>query len=79
MQQIWSKQKGKIDDERFNAVTMLLNIQLKEAKWWRDACLSYFQTFSEMPIPSQYPQPENNLEYYKSLHFPFAPGTNGTN
>jgi alpha-glucuronidase len=79
MQQIWSEQKGKIDEERFNAVTMLLSIQLKEAKWWRDACLSYFQTFSGMPIPSQYPQPEKSLEYYKGLNFPFAPGINGTN
>lgn len=28
----------------------LLNVQLKNAKEWRDTCLKYFQTFSKMPI-----------------------------
>lgn len=53
---------------------MLLQIQLKEARWWRDACLSYFKQFSKMELPENVPQPEHNLDYYKSLKFPFAPG-----
>jgi alpha-glucuronidase len=53
---------------------MLLNVQLEEAKWWRDACLLYFQTFSKQSIPSNYEQPAKSLDYYKSLRFPFAPG-----
>ena len=28
----------------------LLNVQLENAKEWRDTCLKYFQTFSKMPI-----------------------------
>ena len=63
-----------IDAERFNHVSMLLGIQEKEAVWWRNACLLYFQTFSKMPIPSHYEQPDHTLEYYKSLRFPYAPG-----
>ena len=74
MQQLWSKQKNKVDVERFRQVTMLLNVQEKEAVWWRNACLLYFQTFSKMPIPANYEQPDQTLEYYKSLRFPFAPG-----
>jgi len=53
---------------------MLLEIKIEEAKWWRNACLLYFQTFSGMPIPAGYEQPDKTLDYYKSLRFPFAPG-----
>jgi alpha-glucuronidase len=53
---------------------MLLGIQEKDAVWWRNACLLYFQTFSKMPIPAHYEQPDQSLEYYKSLRFPYAPG-----
>lgn len=74
MRATWIKQKNKIDEERFNHVLMLLNIQEKEAVWWRDACLLYFQTFSRMPIPVVYEKPAHTLEYYKSLRFPYAPG-----
>jgi alpha-glucuronidase len=70
----WLKQKTKIDEQRFNQVKMLLEVQIEEAKWWRNACLLYFQTFSKMPIPSGYEKPDKTLEYYKSLRFPFAPG-----
>ncbi len=70
----WSGLVKKIDPERFNHVSMLLGIQEKEAVWWRNACLLYFQTFSKMPIPAHYEQPDQTLEYYKSLRFPYAPG-----
>lgn len=74
MQRDWQKQQTKVDAQRFKEVSMLLNVQLEEAKWWRDACLLYFQTFSKQPIPSNYEQPAKTLDYYKSLRFPFAPG-----
>lgn len=74
MQNKWNSIKNYIDAERFEHVKMLLNIQHNEAVWWRDACLSYFQTFSGKPVPSIYPQPAQTLSYYKSLNFPYAPG-----
>ena len=74
MQQQWNRLEKFIDAERFNQVKQLLNIQVKDAIWWRNACLLYFQTFSNMPIPSVYEQPDRTLEYYKSLRFPYAPG-----
>lgn len=77
MQKTWATINGLIDNERFNQVKQLLSIQEKEAVWWRDACLSYFQTFSKMPIPATYEQPAHPLDYYKALRFPLAPG-NGT-
>ncbi|MGB5667036.1 MAG: alpha-glucuronidase, partial [Maribacter sp.] len=71
---IWEKVKPYISDEDFNEVRMLLEIQLKEAKWWRDACLLYFQTYSKKQLPVGVEKPSETLEYYKSLKFPFAPG-----
>lgn len=70
----WNALEGKMDKERFSQVKQLLNVQLEEAVWWREACLLYFQTFSREPIPASYPQPVKSLDYYKSLRFPFAPG-----
>ena len=73
-QQQWNKLETNVDKERFAQVKQLLNIQLKDAIWWRNACLLYFQTFSKMPIPSNYEQPDKTLEYYKSIRILFAPG-----
>ncbi|MGK2862133.1 MAG: alpha-glucuronidase family glycosyl hydrolase [Chitinophagaceae bacterium] len=74
IQQEWNQLEKLIDKERFQHVKMLLAIQVKEAKWWRNACLLYFQTFSQMDIPAEYEKPDNTLDYYKSLRFPYAPG-----
>ncbi len=74
MQKKWNEQKTYVDNDRFEQVKMLLTIQEKEAVWWRNACLLYFQTYSKNPIPAQYEKPDQTLEYYHALLFPFAPG-----
>lgn len=70
----WKQVKTYISDDQYNEVRMLLEIQLQEAKWWRNASLLYFQTFSGRELPDGVGRPEENLEYYKSLKFPYAPG-----
>ncbi len=74
MQQSWNSISAHIDPERSEQVKMLLAIQEKEAVWWRNSCLLYFQTFSKLPLPNGYEQPDQTLEYYKALKFPYAPG-----
>jgi alpha-glucuronidase len=74
MQKQWAQLSAFVDAERFKQVSMLLAVQEKEAVWWRNACLLYFQQFSGMPIPAQYEKPDQDIEYYKSLRFPYAPG-----
>lgn len=76
MQSTWNQIRNHLEESRFNEVQMLLNIQLKEAKWWRDACLLYFQQFSGKELPKGVEKPSQTLEYFKSLEFPFAPGNN---
>jgi alpha-glucuronidase len=74
MQKTWEGLKASVDEERFNHIKMLLAVQETEAVWWRNACLLYFSTFARKPIPSQYEQPEHNLEYYRNLRPQFVPG-----
>ncbi len=74
MQETWDGLKEFVDPERHAQVAAFLAIQKKEAKWWRDSSIAYFQTFSGRPIPEGYEPPEHSLEYYKSLEFPYAPG-----
>ncbi|SEQ20387.1 alpha-glucuronidase family glycosyl hydrolase [Neolewinella agarilytica] len=70
----WKSLSGRLDQERYESVRMHLEIQEKEAKWWRDACLAYFQSFSGMPVPAELEKPTHSLEYYEGLTFPYAPG-----
>lgn len=74
MAQTWQGLAPFVDAERHAQVATFLRIQQQEAKWWRDASIAYFQTFSKRPLPSGFAPPEQSLEYYKSLEFPYAPG-----
>ncbi|MCX2680249.1 alpha-glucuronidase family glycosyl hydrolase [Galbibacter sp. EGI 63066] len=74
MQAAWQKMKPFITSNQFKEVNMLLKIQLKEAKWWRDASMLYFQTFSKREFPKEMEKPTKTLDYYQSLKFPYAPG-----
>ncbi len=74
MQKQWESLRSGVDEERFRHVQMLLAVQEEEARWWRDACLQYFQTFSQKPLPQGVEKPAKPLEYYKRLKFPYAPG-----
>ncbi|TRX16038.1 alpha-glucuronidase family glycosyl hydrolase [Flavobacterium franklandianum] len=76
MNTTWDKMNPYVDEQRFREVQMLLKIQLKEAKWWRDACLLYFQQFSGKELPKGVENPTQTLEYFETLKFPFAPGNN---
>lgn len=74
MRETWSHLKGYIDDERYQQVAAFLAIQQKEAQWWRDACIAYFQSINGLPLPAGYAPPKHSLKYYESLKFPYAPG-----
>ena len=74
MQKTWQTMKEYVNPQVFEKTNMLLNIQLKEAKQWRNACLLYFQQFSKMDFPDFIPEMTKDLNYYKSLKLPYAPG-----
>jgi alpha-glucuronidase len=74
MKETWGMLEDAVDQERFSEVSSLLSIQEKEARWWRNACLLYFQQFSGMAFPEEIEQPEGSLEEYERMRFPYAPG-----
>jgi alpha-glucuronidase len=67
MQAEWAKVKGKVDEETFENVEARLKTQLKEALWWRDASVLYFQQFSQMPVAAPYQKPTRTFEEVKKL------------
>lgn len=70
----WAALKPDIDAQRHAEVTAYLAVQAKEARWWRDACIAYFQSVSGLPLPAGVPPPGHGLQHYKGLRFGFAPG-----
>ena len=70
MRKSWASLDRTVDKTRFPDVSGFLAIQEREARWWRDAVLQYFQTFSGMAIPSGYERPAHSLDYYQRIRCP---------
>ena len=70
----WDSLKGKIDGKRWEETHMFLQIQLEEAQWWRDASIAYFQSISKRPLPAGHAPPQHDLDWYKAIENPYAPG-----
>jgi len=66
-QKIWDRMEPYIDEQRFADVQSKLRIQSRDAVWWKDACLLYFQTFSKRPIPYDVECPVHDLEDLKKI------------
>jgi alpha-glucuronidase len=74
MRRSWASLEPRIDSGRFKEVAAFLAIQEEEAAWWRDASVAYFKSVARRPLPRGIARPAHDLEYYKSLRFPYAPG-----
>ncbi len=61
-QKIWDKVEKYVDKGRFSRVQSKLRNQRRDAQIWNDACLLYFQQFSNMPIPYEINRPQNDLD-----------------
>lgn len=71
-QKIWDSAEEYIDKELFNEVRSRLKIQVRDAVWWKDACLLYFGQFSGMPIPNDLERPIHELDELKQVHLPIS-------
>jgi len=74
MEKTWQGLAKFMDAERFEETRAFLAIQENEARWWRDASVLYFQTFSKRPIQDSCGPPANTLEHYMSINNRYAPG-----
>lgn len=61
-QKVWDRMEQYVDSRRFEEVQSKLKIQARDAVWWRDACLLYFQTFSKKPVPYDLERPIYELD-----------------
>ena len=69
---VWDAMQPYVDAQRFNEVQRKLRIQARDAEWWRDACLLYFQTFSQRPIPQDVEHPVHNLDEMMQFRIPIT-------
>jgi alpha-glucuronidase len=74
MQRRWEALEPYVDAERFAKTRQLLAVQLREAKWWRDACIVFFRAVSGLPLPQGVDAPEYPLQYYMQIDNRYAPG-----
>jgi alpha-glucuronidase len=70
----WQGVSKFVDPERYEETRAFLAIQEKEARWWRDASVLYFQTFSKRPITDSCGPPAETLEHYMSINLRYVPG-----
>lgn len=47
---VWQTMRPYVDEERFNHVSRLMDVQVDNAKEWRNVCLGYFSAFSKQII-----------------------------
>lgn len=73
MQRTWDGLEGLVDADRFRRVQTFLRIQEAEARWWRDASVSYWESFSRLPLPPGYEAPAHPLDWYRQLRCPPDP------
>jgi len=69
---VWDAMQPYVDSQRFDEVQHKLRIQARDAEWWRDACLLYFQTFSHRPIPQDMEHPVHNLNEMMQFRIPIT-------
>ncbi|MBE2993222.1 alpha-glucuronidase [Sphingomonas sp. CFBP 13603] len=74
MRKQWDGLKTQIDAGRWDKTATYLAIQEREARWWRDASLSYWMSVNRRPLPVGTRAPEHDLAWYKAQSFPYAPG-----
>lgn len=74
MQKDWAALRPYVDADRFAETQALLGIQHREAIWWRDASIAYFQSIAKRPLPAGATAPAQTLDWYKAQTFPYAPG-----
>ncbi len=68
--QTWQQMKPYVDAARYEAQLQRFQRQARDAQWWRDACLLYFQTFSKRPLPVDCPKPVFKLDDMLKYNLP---------
>ena len=68
MQIMWNNVKGDVPEDIWSDISRRLDTQLKDAVWWKDACLLYFQHLSKQNWPPTAEKPKYSLEDLRKIH-----------
>ncbi|HYC95307.1 MAG TPA: hypothetical protein VEB39_06360, partial [Sphingomicrobium sp.] len=74
MRRDWEALRPLVDAQRHCEVAAALAQQEKEARWWRDASIAYWQSLNQLALPEGRAPPERPLDWYKALKFETVPG-----
>lgn len=66
LQRDWNSLEGAIDPDIFHDVQVRLMTQTRDAEWWKDGCLLYFQTLHGMSFPDFLEPPTHTLDECKN-------------
>ena len=67
MQRDWDRCQGQVDAEVFADIQRRLRVQTRDAQWWKDGCLLYFQTFSGLPFPDDVESAVHDLDKLRAI------------
>ena len=67
MQREWDQCEGQVDASTFQDIQRRLRIQARDAQWWKDGCLLYFQTFSHQPFPADVEPAVHDLDDLRAI------------
>ncbi len=68
----WSGLSRYVDPRRYRLTADFLAIEQKDAEWWRDASLAYFQSLSHLPLPAGVKPPPDTLAHYEAFCVPYV-------
>lgn len=64
----WKQMKPYVGPQTYEEQLAKFERQAKDAWWWRDACLLYFQQFSNKKLPKSSPKPRHQLDDLMRFH-----------
>jgi alpha-glucuronidase len=70
MQKTWASLRPFVDAERFQETTAKLALQRREAQWWRDASIAFFETYSRRSVPAGHAEPPHPASFYETVTSP---------
>lgn len=66
-QRVWDTAAPVVCPDLYSDVRGRLMTQMRDACWWRDACLLYFSQYSGRPIPLDIPRPVHTLDDMRTI------------
>lgn len=67
-QRRWEHVQPYVDPKLFDDIQRRLKTQVRDAIWWKDGCLLYFQELSLLPFPDDITPPVHNLDDLKKVN-----------